>query len=167
MLGEACHHIDFCLWLIGSPVVDFDVRCFGGNGGGYLREDNVHIDIAFADGSLTALQYVSNGAKAFPTEVVEVTCENQSARLVDFRTLDIGKGMRSRRRRWWGGDTKGHRAQLRSFLGAITSAKSVDTAGYLISSQLVIAINERLSQYLVRDTRRTMPHAEDGSNIDD
>ena len=92
IVGEACHHIDFCCWLVGAPVVSVDVRCLGGTGAGYLREDNVHVTLGFADGSLATLLYLSNGAKAFPTETIEVSCENRSARLVDFRELETGAG---------------------------------------------------------------------------
>src|SRR5204863_5314462 len=85
IVGEACHPIDFCCWLVGAPVVSVDVRCLGGDGAGYMREDNVHVSLGFADGSLATVLYLSNGAKAFPTETIEVSCENRSARLIDFR----------------------------------------------------------------------------------
>src|SRR5262249_9011003 len=40
VLGEACHHIDFCRWIVGSDVTHVSVDALGGSGAGYLREDN-------------------------------------------------------------------------------------------------------------------------------
>ena len=148
IIGEACHHIDLCSWLVGVPVVSVDVRCLGGNGAGYMREDNVHITLEFEDGSLATLLYLSNGAKAFPTETIEVSCENRSARLVDFRRLEIGRGLRHRAQRLWRGSAKGINAQIAAFLDAVGGNHAIDRAGYLKSSELVIDIAERLAEIL-------------------
>jgi len=150
IVGEACHHIDFCCWLVGAPVVSVDVRCLGGSGAGYLREDNVHITIAFSDGSLATLLYLSNGAKAFPTESIEVSCDNRSARLVDFRRLETGRGLRRRTQRLWRGSAKGIDAQIDAFLGAVARRSTLDRASYLDSSACVVDIAERLAETLRR-----------------
>ncbi len=149
IVGEACHHIDFCCWLIGAALLSLDVRCLGGNGAGYLREDNVHITMAFADGSLATVVYLSNGARAFPTETIDVSCENRSARLIDFRRLETGHGIRTRTRRLWRGPAKGIDAQIRAFLEASEGKRSVDRTSYIDSSKLVVEIRERLSKVLV------------------
>ena len=148
IVGEACHHIDFCCWLVGAEVVSVDVRCLGGNGAGYMREDNVHVTLAFADGSLATVLYLSNGSKAFPTETVEVSCENRSARLIDFRRLETGRGLRRRVQRLWHGSAKGIDAQIHAFLDAVARGQTIDRAGYLQSSELVVDIAERLADFL-------------------
>lgn len=150
IVGEACHHIDFCRWLIGSHVVSMDVRCLGGSGAGYLREDNVHVTLSFADGSLATVVYLSNGAKAFPTEIVEVACENRSARLIDFRRLESGHGLRKRTQRWWRGGAKGIDAQIDAFIASAKHVVKLDRASYLESSELVIDIAERVAHELGR-----------------
>lgn len=148
IVGEACHHIDFCRWLVGSQVVSIDVRCLGGSAAGYLREDNVHVTLGFADGSLATVMYLSNGSKAFPGEVIEVACENRSARLVDFRRLESGHGLRRRTQRLWRGSAKGIDAQIDAFLASVEGKERGDRAGYLESSALVIDIAERLAREL-------------------
>jgi len=148
IVGEACHHIDFCCWLVGAPVVSVDVRCLGGNGAGYMREDNVQITLAFADGSLATVLYLSNGAKAFPTETVEVSCENRSARLIDFRRLEIGRGLRRNVKRVWGGGAKGIDDQIGAFVEAVRGGGTIDRASYLQSSELVVDIAEQLAAIL-------------------
>jgi predicted dehydrogenase len=154
IVGEACHHVDFCCWLIGSPVVSLDVRCLGGAGAGYIREDNVHVTMGFADGSLATVLYLSNGAKAFPTETVDVSCENRSARLIDFRRLETGHGIRRRAQRLWRGSAKGIDAQIRAFLDASAGKRSIDRSSYIDSSELVVEITERLAKILADPTSR-------------
>ena len=127
-----------------------DVRCLGGSGAGYLREDNVHVTLSFADGSLATVVYLSNGAKAFPTEVIEVACENRSARLIDFRRLESGHGLRKRTQRWWRGGAKGIDAQIDAFIASAKHVAKLDRASYLESSELVIDIAERVAHELGR-----------------
>lgn len=148
ILGEGCHHIDFCCWLIGAKVVSMDVRCLGGSRAGYLSEDNVHITLSFSDGSLATLLYLSNGAKAFPTETIEVSCDNRSARLVDFRTLETGQGLRRRTKRLWRGSAKGVDAQIEAFVRASKAPQAFDTASYIESSRLTIDIDRMLKERL-------------------
>lgn len=148
IIGEACHHVDFCCWLIGSEVISIDVRCLGGSGAGYLREDNVHVTLGFADGSLATLMYLSNGAKAFPAEVVEVSCENRSARLIDFKRLESGQGLRRRTRRLWRGSAKGIDAQIASFLHVARNPNGFDRGSYIESSRLIIEIDRLLRKQL-------------------
>jgi predicted dehydrogenase/threonine dehydrogenase-like Zn-dependent dehydrogenase len=155
IVGEACHHIDFCRWLVGYQVVSIDVRCLGGSGAGYLREDNVHVTLGFADGSLATVMYLSNGSKAFPGEVIEVACENRSARLVDFRRLESGQGLRRRTQRLWHGSAKGIDAQIDAFLASVKGKEKIDRAGYLESSALVIDIAERVAHELERVSATT------------
>jgi predicted dehydrogenase/threonine dehydrogenase-like Zn-dependent dehydrogenase len=155
IVGEACHHLDFCRWLIGSPVVSMDVRCLGGSGAGYLREDNVHVTLSFEDGSLATVMYLSNGAKAFATEVIEVSCENRSARLIDFRRLEYGQGLRRRVHRLWQGSAKGVDGQIDAFLAAAKGEQKIDRGSYLESSELAVEVAERVARELEQLTARS------------
>jgi predicted dehydrogenase/threonine dehydrogenase-like Zn-dependent dehydrogenase len=148
IVGEACHHLDFCCWMVGSTVTSMDVRCVGGNGAGYLREDNVHVTLSFADGSLASVMYLSNGAKAFPSEIIEVSCENRSARLIDFRKLEYGHGLRRFVQRLWRGSAKGIDQQARAFLAAAKGERAIDRESYLQSSRLAIEVAECVNTQL-------------------
>jgi predicted dehydrogenase len=154
IVGEACHHLDFCRWLIGSQVVSMDARCLGGSGAGYLREDNVHVTLSFADGSLATVMYLSNGAKAFPAEVIEVSCENRSARLVDFRRLEFGHGLRRRVQRLWRESAKGVGGQIDAFLAAAKGEQKIDRGSYMESSELAVEVAERVARELEQATAR-------------
>lgn len=150
VLGEACHHVDFCCWLAGARAISVDVQCLGGSGAGYMREDNVHVTLGFTDGSVATVLYLSNGAKAFPTETIDVSCENRSARLTDFRTLETGRGMRRRKEKFRGRGAKGMGAQIAAFLDATGGKGVVDVTSYLESSKLMIEISEKLEKVLVQ-----------------
>lgn len=153
VLGEACHHIDFCRWLVGVEVTGIDVRALGGSGAGYLREDNFQAVLTFADGSLATILYLSNGAKAFPIETIDVTCENRSARLVDFRRLETGDAKRTRSQRIWRGSAKGIDEEIAAFVGATVDASRLDAASYIESSRLAIEIDRRLREQLRRSAQ--------------
>ena len=150
VLGEACHHIDFCRWLVGSPVIALDVVALGGSGAGYLREDNFQVALRFADGSFATILYLSNGSKAFPTETVEVSCENRSARLIDFKRLDLADSRGQRTRRVWFGSAKGISEQIAAFLHATANPSAFDNASYMQSSRLSIEVNGLLREELRR-----------------
>jgi len=152
ILGEACHHIDFCCWLTGSRAISAEVQCLGGSGAGYLREDNVHVTLGFEDGSVATVLYLSNGAKAFPTETIEISCENRSARLTDFRTLESGRGLRRSRHKYRGRGAKGIDAQIAAFLHGATGRNAIDVSSYLASSRLVIEVAEKVEQALARSS---------------
>jgi len=94
ILGEACHYIDFCRWLIDSPVRNIDVRATGGRGTGLIPEDNVAILINFEDGSIADVLYSSNGAPRIGRERCEVHSEGKSAIWEDFKYLKLVRGLR-------------------------------------------------------------------------
>ena len=110
ILGEAVHFIDFCHWLIGSPPVSVSTAAFAGEPRGALNEDNVHINLRFADGSIATVVYVSNGDPALGRESVEVFAEGAGALLQDFRRLTLSR--KGRRRTYRRLQDRGHAAQI-------------------------------------------------------
>jgi predicted dehydrogenase/threonine dehydrogenase-like Zn-dependent dehydrogenase len=148
MLGEACHHIDFCCWLVGAPVSDVSVRCVMGTGSGLLPPDNVHVSLAFSDGSLATVLYVSNGARSADAERVEVTCDNQLASLTDFARLSIHGRSGSQHKRLWLAADKGHVDELKAFTAAVNGQGSIDTEGMLHSSAVTLRVHELVQAYL-------------------
>ncbi len=136
IIGEACHLIDYCHWLVGHPVTNISTVALGGSDVGVISEDNVHITLSFADGSIATVAYLSNGSKAYSRERVEVYCDNKTAVLTDFRTLELAQGMRVKRSRLWFSRDKGHPGQIAHFLEAVAGkdTQTIDTDGYFASS---------------------------------
>ncbi len=137
IVGEACHHIDFCLWLVNRPLAGVRVSALGVSGG-LLSSDNVHIELRFEDGSLAVIRYLSNGSRAYASERAEVFCDNRTAVLTDFRLLELAQDSRMRRQRRWLGADKGHAAQIAAFFAALRGGESVVTESYLASSRAAI-----------------------------
>lgn len=118
IIGEACHFIDFCHWLVGTPPVEVSARALGGADKGIISEDNVHITLTFADGSLATVAYLSNGSTLHAREVVEVFGDRSVGYLADFKMLKVVSSRRSKTYREWIKTDKGHRAQVVDFINA-------------------------------------------------
>jgi predicted dehydrogenase/threonine dehydrogenase-like Zn-dependent dehydrogenase len=141
ILGEGCHQLDFCRWLIDKPLVGADVVPLR-DGNGAVPVDTVQVTLRFADASIASVLYASNGNKRFPTETVDALCGGHQARLIDFGTLERpGRWMLKRSRQKLAVD-KGHRSQLSHFLEACAgTAPAFDVESYFESSRLAIEVS--------------------------
>jgi predicted dehydrogenase/threonine dehydrogenase-like Zn-dependent dehydrogenase len=141
IVGEACHHIDFCNFLVGEAAQEVNVRILHGQGrGSFIPEDNAHIALTYADGSVATIAYLSNGSKAWSTEWVEVFCDGKAASLQDFKKLAWSRGLSVRNKRLWVKSDKGHAGQIEVFLSAIRSGQpqQVPSEQHIESSRIAI-----------------------------
>jgi predicted dehydrogenase/threonine dehydrogenase-like Zn-dependent dehydrogenase len=141
ILGEACHHIDFCNFLVGSAPESVTARYLQGEGkGSFIPEDNAHISLSYGDGSVATIAYLSNGSKAWSTEWVEVFCDGRAASLQDFKKLSLSQGLSVRNKRLWVTSDKGHAGQIDAFLAAIRSGQhdSIPSQSHIESSRIAI-----------------------------
>lgn len=118
IIGEGCHFIDFLTFLVGSAPVA--VSAVALPDGGKYREDNVSMTLTFADGSIGVVDYLANGDKSFPKELVEVFCGGSVAVLDDFRVLETVRDGKKKTVKLWGQD-KGHFNEMQSLVSAIRS----------------------------------------------
>lgn len=151
LLGEACHFIDFCCWLVDAPVVGAQVRSLRGQPPALLGEDNLHISLQFGDGSLATIHYLSNGNIVVGREYVEVSGEQRFGQMQDFRRLDIGRGLRRRHRARWSVDM-GHRAQLQAFVDAARGEASAPGFSDIESSRIAVALAAQLQSAIAPET---------------
>ncbi len=139
ILGEACHHIDFCNWFIGTAPIEIITRKLDSDKGGFIAEDNVHLTLVYPDGSLAHIAYLSNGSKAYTTERAEIFCDNRVACLKDFKKLELTKGLSIKTERLWVQSDKGHAGQISAFLEAVSGhGKPLDIQSYIDSSLAAI-----------------------------
>jgi predicted dehydrogenase/threonine dehydrogenase-like Zn-dependent dehydrogenase len=89
IIGEACHYIDFCRWLVDSPITSVKCESVGKSNTNIIPEDNVRVNLGFEDGSLGTILYISNGAPSFGRESCEAHAENKSVAWNDFRQLKM------------------------------------------------------------------------------
>ncbi|MFA7329601.1 MAG: Gfo/Idh/MocA family oxidoreductase [Candidatus Delongbacteria bacterium] len=89
--GELCHFLDTLCFLAGAPPQRMSIEQLPA-GGPLSTTDNWIVNLAFPDGSLGAIQYLSIGAKSLPKERLEVHQGGASFVLDDFLSLSIHKG---------------------------------------------------------------------------
>ncbi|HYN78194.1 MAG TPA: bi-domain-containing oxidoreductase, partial [Lamprocystis sp. (in: g-proteobacteria)] len=118
VIGEACHFIDLLRFLAGAPVVGWQATYLGGDSPAARRRDNLVIGLAFADGSIGAVNYLSGGSKTFPKERLEVFASGRVLQLDNFRRLTGFGWPGFKRMNLWRQD-KGQAAGVRAFVAAV------------------------------------------------
>ncbi len=122
LIGEVCHFLDTIVYLLNELPIK--VWAKGLPDQNWYREDNLVLQFTFADGSIGVITYLANGDKAFPKERIEAFCGGKVAVLDDFRRLELVKGGSRRVERNWLRQDKGHAAEMRAFLQAISKTGS-------------------------------------------
>ena len=144
ILGEACHFIDLGAFLAGAPIVSVHADA---TAGGDPCED-VTITTELADGSLVTVFYTTLGDTACGKELIEIYAGSSVVRIEDFRRLTITGNGRVRKKRSYGRQDKGHRAELRAFVEAVVAGgpPPVEEAQLVNSSLATIAVLESLAK---------------------
>ena len=118
IIGEGCHFVDLLLFLAGSEVSEIYAQ--GLPDSGRYQQDNVVVQLRFANGSVGTLHYLANGDKRVGKEQLEVFGGQAAAVLDDFRRVTLSRGGRKQRLGGWlARPDKGHRAEMRAFLDAL------------------------------------------------
>ena len=118
IVGEACHAIDLATYLTGSLPVRVYAESVGGAQAPSITDDQCFITLRHANGSISNIAYLAGGDKAFPKERVEVFGGGRVAVIEDFRKASGTAGGRARSL-WFGGQDKGHRAEVEAFARAV------------------------------------------------
>ncbi len=83
IVGEACHFIDFCMFLTGSSPVSVHTTWLK-DPNGKQSKDNANISLGFENGSTANILYTSAGTKNFPKELVAVFCNGKVGELKNY-----------------------------------------------------------------------------------
>jgi predicted dehydrogenase/threonine dehydrogenase-like Zn-dependent dehydrogenase len=139
-VGEGGHFIDTLSWWVDSEPVEVFAT-------GARDNQELHISVRFADGSLGAITYVTDGNARFPKETLDVSGSGRTARLDNFSKATVWSGRRRRTRRAFGGADKGQRAQLEAFVGAVRtgSPMPIDLASLVATTKATIAVGQSLT----------------------
>ena len=119
IVGEACHFVDFLVYLTGSLPVSVHAAALDAPGG---LQDSVTANITFANGSIGTVCYYSEGDKGCPKERVEVFANRTTLVLDDFRSLTVHARGKSSQKRLPSQD-KGQAACVRAFVDAVLEGK--------------------------------------------
>ena len=85
IIGEACHFIDLCRYLVGSRVTAVCMNSMGTNPD--EMTDNATIVLKYENGSNAVINYFSNGSKAYAKERVEVFSQQRVLVMDNWRKL--------------------------------------------------------------------------------
>ena len=85
IIGEACHYIDLCSYLVGAKVKAVCMNAMGVNPS--INTDNVSILLAYENGSNAVINYFSNGSKSYAKERVEVFSQERVLIMDNWRKL--------------------------------------------------------------------------------
>jgi predicted dehydrogenase/threonine dehydrogenase-like Zn-dependent dehydrogenase len=87
IVGEACHFVDACRFLVGSPIVTTYGQRMRQSAGVTDCHDTASITLSFENGSLATIHYFANGNSRFPKERIEVFQAGKSVVIDNFRKL--------------------------------------------------------------------------------
>lgn len=127
ILGEGVHFFDFCCWLLDADPVSIAASRLDGDGRRVRGEDNLSVQLRFADGSLATVLYTCVGHLDLGKERVEAYRGGGGAALEDYRSLRFagwpGKAARP------GREDKGQYALMENFIGAIRGETALAVTG--------------------------------------
>lgn len=119
IIGEVCHFIDYLTWLNGSLPVSVFAKALPDSEN---NNDTINIQVSFANGSIGALSYYSNGPKSLPKEYIEVFHAGTAAILDNFKKIKIF-GKKEFKKSLFNQD-KGQSLMVSSFLDSIINGTS-------------------------------------------
>lgn len=118
IIGEACHFVDLLRHVADSPIADRSIVSVKASEAGDAAAESAMINLKFADGSIGAIQYLTNGNRRFPKERLEAFVDGKVLRLDNFRRLDGWGWSGFSRKKLWRQD-KGHQACIEAMFAAM------------------------------------------------
>jgi len=122
IIGEVCHFIDTCSYLIGSNVKSVYATTVSKSNQSIPDEDNVNIILNYENGSTATIGYYAYGDSAMPKEYVEVFTGNKSMVMNDFRELYIYSGSKTKKEKSMNQD-KGFVNEFKAFKEAVLTGQ--------------------------------------------
>jgi predicted dehydrogenase len=118
IVGEVCHFVDALLYLAGSQPVMVFADCVRKADRSIPDEDNLSLQIRFANGSTATVHYFAYGSKAMEKEYLELYAPNTAMKMTNFKTLEIFSGNNHKKIKSWS-QQKGFTEELSAFVKAI------------------------------------------------
>ncbi|MEE9385357.1 MAG: bi-domain-containing oxidoreductase [Nannocystaceae bacterium] len=116
ILGEVCHFVDFCGYLVGSSPIRVTATSIASARRDVIAHDSVVLNIQYKDGSLATIQYLAEGHRTMPKERCEVFAGGESAVMDNFRSTQVFGSSHGLR----GKQLKGFAEEISAFLSTAT-----------------------------------------------
>lgn len=140
IVGELCHFLDLAASIAEGEPTRVSAELLAPGGG---LDESVAVNIAFADGSIAAIQYLANGDPSLPKERIEVFGGGVVTLIDDWRRLEISRDGDRETTKARSAD-KGHAAEVASFIDAVTAGRAHEADGVFWSSALTLQVPEAL-----------------------
>jgi predicted dehydrogenase/threonine dehydrogenase-like Zn-dependent dehydrogenase len=89
IVGEACHMVDLCSYLVGAPPTRVFARALGRNP---ESDDSTILVLGWSDGSTATVAYLANASTDLPKERFEVSADGRTAACENFRETRLPGG---------------------------------------------------------------------------
>jgi predicted dehydrogenase/threonine dehydrogenase-like Zn-dependent dehydrogenase len=89
ILGEACHMVDLCTYLVGDLPASVFARSLGRDP---EIDDSTVLVIGYPDGSTATIQYLANASPDLPKERFEVSADGRTAACDNFKQTRLPGG---------------------------------------------------------------------------
>lgn len=119
IIGEVCHFIDTCSFLIGSDVQSVFATSIKKADKSIPDEDNVSIVLNYKNGSTATITYFAYGDNSMPKESIEAFANGVSLSLNDFRELITYSGKTTKEKS--SNQDKGFVNEFKAFKDAVKS----------------------------------------------
>jgi predicted dehydrogenase len=120
IIGEVCHFIDTCSFLIDSEIVSVYASTIQKSNQSIPDEDNVNITLNYANGSTATIAYYAYGDSSMSKEYIEVFANGVSMEMHDFRELIIYENGKKTKEKSANQD-KGFKNEFKAFKEAVKS----------------------------------------------
>jgi predicted dehydrogenase/threonine dehydrogenase-like Zn-dependent dehydrogenase len=116
VVGEVCHFVDLCAYLVGAPPSTVYARRLGRDP---ARDDSLVATLGFADGSNAMIEYLARAGAELPKERFEVSADGRTASCSNYRvtTASGEKELRTFNQ------DKGQAAELEQVLAAVRAGR--------------------------------------------
>ena len=121
IIGECCHFVDFASFIIDQNVVEVQAQCVRSDNADLIDEDNVSINLKYADGSVANILYTALGSIDIAKERCEIYANESVAVMEDFcKTTCSGK---LGEEKLSGKQAKGFSGELKAFFNSIKNGE--------------------------------------------
>lgn len=86
IIGEACHFVDLCSFLVGANPVAVQARRLAADD---AIDDSLIGLLGYPDGSTACIEYLAHASSELPKERIEVSGDGATARCENFRTTRV------------------------------------------------------------------------------
>jgi predicted dehydrogenase/threonine dehydrogenase-like Zn-dependent dehydrogenase len=145
IVGEMCHMVDTCSYLVGNPVETVYARSIGGDAEAIHNYDTLHVTLSYRDGSIAALSYLANSDASVPQERVELHWEGAYGLIDNFKTSVFSRA-RKRSRTFGLSQQKGWTEEIDAFVKALRApgAEPIPFASLVETTRVTFAIERSL-----------------------